>query len=198
MRKLILISVAIVAAMTITGTVGAESHVKDLKASDHASAITAAWRCQDKIPVTRTRNYYYPWVPHSQAFRRAQIDKWNARHRKCQAFLTERARQWNWQVFPDWIIRLAVCETGGSGGARPGEPNWFAEGSSSHGTFYSAFNIGRSRYDKVAHYMGVRGWNEGPGVPSPWEQAMTVIGYARIIGDGFAGDCHGIVRTTWR
>ena len=197
MKQAILILVVTLTAMTIASTSAAYTPRKGIKASDHAKVITATWRCQDKIPVTRTENHYYPWVPHSQGFRRAQVIKWSVRHKKCQAFLKERARQWNWQRFPSWIIDLAVCETGGSGRARPGEPNWFAEGSSSHGTFYSAFNIGRSRYDAAAHSVGMRGWHEGPGVPSPYEQAWTVIGYARTIGDGFAGNCHGIVQKSW-
>ena len=195
MRKTILI-VAAIAAILIADTALAEGR-KTLKASDHANIITATWQCQDKIPATRTKNHYYPWVPHSQAFRAAQINKWRLRHKRCKAYLDRRAYEWNWQAFPSWVIRLGVCESGGSGGAPPGVPNWFARGSSSDGTFYSAFNISRSVYDRDAHHMGVRGWYEGPGVPSPYEQAMAVIGHVRLYGDGFTGRCHGIARSSW-
>ena len=173
--------------LTVCGTALAEPKQKHLKASDHANVITATWQCQDKIPTARTKNSYYPWVKHSQAFRAAQINKWRLRLKDCREYLKERGRQWNWQVFPSWIISLARCES---------SINWFAEGSSSDGVFYSAFNISRSVYDRDAHYMGVRGWHEGPGVPSPYEQAMAVIGHVRLYGDGFTGRCHGIARST--
>jgi len=184
----VVLLIAATAAIYLSSTAKAEPRQVTIKASHHARAIVATWQCQDRIPVARTKNYYYPWVPHSQAFRMAQVLKWKARLASCQAFLKERARQWNWQVFPSWIIQLVRCES---------SINWFAEGSSTDGTFYSAFNIGRSRYDIAAHKMGVRGWHEGAGVPSPYEQAMAVIGYVRIFGDGFTGRCAGIARSSW-
>lgn len=139
--------------------------------------------------MPRTRNHYYPWVPHSQAFRADQFNKWLLRYKKCQAFLTERARQWNWQYsVPEWARKLARCES---------SYNWWATATSRDGSFYSAFNILRSVYDKDAHHMGVRGWYEGPGVPSPVEQTWAVIGHMRLIGDGFAGNCHGIAQDHW-
>lgn len=163
-----------------------------------AETQTATWNCQRKLGQPTTRASVTPWqLPKSEKYRLWVLKTWAARKHACHTALKERARQWNWQAFPSWIIRLAVCETGGSGGAAPGEPNWWAEGSSSHGTFYSAFNISRSVYDRDAHHMGVRGWNEGPGIPSPYEQAMAVIGHMRLYGDGFTGRCAGIARSTW-
>ena len=55
----------------------------------------------------------------------------------------------------------------------------------------------REPADRDAHHMGVRGWNEGPGIPSPYEQAMAVIGHVRLYGDGFTGRCSGIARSSW-
>lgn len=149
--------------------------------------IVATWNCEEKIPRPRTRAHS-PWKPHSQAFRRWQLNLWTGRLNACRAFLKRRAYEWNWQQFPSWVVALARCESG---------INWYAEGSSRDGTFYSAFNISRSVYDRDAHHMGVRGWNEGPGVPSPWEQAQAVIGHVRLYGDGFTGRCHGIARSRW-
>lgn len=150
------------------------------------------WTCQAAIGEKKYRSQYDTWLyPKSVKFRQWIVDRWTSRLGGCKkrkAAYIETKRQWNWQAFPQWIIDLARCET---------SINWHAEGSSSHGVFYSAFNIGRSRYDGAAHKMGVRGWNEGAGVPSPYEQAMTVIGYVRIYGDGFAGNCAGIARSSW-
>ncbi len=152
-----------------------------------SQAIVATWTCEDKIPRARTRAYS-PWKPHSVAFRRWQYNLWTNRLNQCRALLKRRAYEWNWQAFPSWVITLARCESG---------INWYAEGSSQDGTFYSAFNISRSVYDRDAHHMGVRGWYEGKGIPSPWEQAMAVIGHVRLYGDGFTGRCHGIARSSW-
>jgi hypothetical protein len=155
-----------------------------------AETTVRTWTCQDQLGVPRTPVKQSPWKlgKHSPGFRAALLNKWVLKHRACQAALHERARQWNWQAFPSWIIRLARCES---------SINWYAEGSSSDGTFYSAFNISRSVYDRDAHHMGVRGWHEGPGIPSPYEQAMAVIGHMRLYGDGFSGNCHGIAHSTW-
>lgn len=154
-----------------------------------ASAQSELWQCQDYLGRERSRVGVSPWsLPRSVAYRAWVLNLWKLRVKDCRADLAERKRQWNWQAFPRWIRDLARCES---------SYNWWAEGSSSDGTFYSAFNIGRTRYDEVAHHMGVRGWREGPGVPSPYEQAMAVIGYVRLYGDGFTGRCHGIARASW-
>lgn len=181
---MLIITLAFVAALAVATRAQAKDHNMKVRT---AQAIVATWNCQDKIPVPRSRAYS-PWKPHSKKFREWQLNLWTNRLNNCRVILKERARQWNWQVFPDWVIRLARCESG---------INWYAEGSSRDGTFYSAFNISRSVYDRDAHHMGVRGWHEGPGIPSPWEQAMAVIGHVRLFGDGFTGNCHGIARSSW-
>lgn len=179
------LAATIIAALAVET---ARGEARFVTARSIASTTVATWVCQDQIPRPRTPSRYYPWKPHSQAFREAELGRWQQRLRDCRSFLKERARQWNWQAFPSHWIQLARCES---------SINWYAEGSSSDGTFYSAFNIGRTRYDGAAHKMGVRGWHEGPGVPSPYEQVMAAIGYVRLYGDGFTGRCHGIARTTW-
>jgi 5-methylcytosine-specific restriction endonuclease McrA len=156
------------------------------------------WQCQDSLGIPRTRASVSAWaLPTSIPYRRWVASHWNAQKASCGRALDRRTMEWNWRAFPQWVISLGVCESGGSGGAPPGVPNWYAEGSSSDGVFYSAFNISRSQYDKDAHHMGVRGWREGPGIPSPYEQAMAVIGHMRLLGDGFTGRCHGIARSSW-
>ena len=190
----VLATFAIAATIIVTQAQADTQRTLPVRISDQ---IVSTWRCQDQLGVDRTPARWSPWKTHSESFRHRELSTWKARRKSCVDALRERARQWNWQAFPSWIIQLGVCESGGSGGAPSGVPNWYAEGSSSDGTFYSAFNIGRSRYDEVAHRMGVRGWNEGAGVPSPWEQAMAVIGYVRTYGDGFTGSCHGIARSSW-
>ncbi len=158
-----------------------------------SAEIVATWLCQDQlrpdVPITKRRSpvYHSPWSmkKHSLAFARAQYNGWRIRHRRCQSQLDRRKWEWNWQAsVPYQGQRLAQCES---------SVNWYAEGSSRDGTFYSAFNIGRSRYDTAAHKMGVRGWHEGPGVPSPWEQWQAAIGYYRLYGDGWTGNCRGIM-----
>lgn len=164
-----------------------------------AETMVSTWTCQDRLGVTRSLAKHSPWAlgKHSPGFRAALLSKWSQKRNACKEALQERKRQWNWQAFPRWIVSLAVCESGGSGGQPSGFPNWWAEATSSDGSFYSAFNIGRTRYDLAAHHMGVRGWSEGAGIPSPYEQAMAVIGYVRTYGDGFSGRCAGIARSTW-
>ena len=154
---------------------------------DTSELIVATWRCEENIP--RPHSWARsPWKPHSMSFRRAQYNLWLLNHKTCKSILKFRQFSWNWQAFPSWVLSLARCES---------SYNWYAEGSSSDGVFYSAFNISRSQYDKDAHYMGVRGWYEGKGVPSPYEQAMAVVGHMRLLGDGFTGNCHGIAQSQW-
>jgi hypothetical protein len=157
------------------------------------------WSCQQGLGETPSRagQQNVARLPQSVAYLKWAAKLWSDRASACGAKKAERVRQWNWRAFPSWIISLGVCESGGSGGAAPGEPNWYAEGSSSDGTFFSAFNISRSVYDRDAHHMGVRGWYGGKGVPSPYEQAMAVIGHVRLYGDGFTGSCAGIARSSW-
>ena len=163
-----------------------------------AKVRTETWKCQDAAGTQRTKASVSSWaLPPSVSYRRWVSSRWATLRDSCQAKQAEIKRQWAWRSFPQWIIDLGVCESGGSGGAAPGEPNWYAEGRSSDGTFFSAFNISRSVYDRDAHHMGVRGWNEGPGIPSPYEQAMAVIGHVRLYGDGFTGRCAGIARSSW-
>ena len=192
---LTLITIAVVLASLANEARGATAEPRERTGPKEVvivELVNATWNCQDKIPVARSpvhkdvRTWHLE--RHSAAFRYDIKNRWQKRLQACRAFLKERARQWNWQVFPDWIIRLARCES---------SINWYAEGSSSDGVFYSAFNISRSVYDRDAHHMGVRGWHEGPGVPSPYEQAMAVIGHVRLYGDGFTGRCHGIARSSW-
>ncbi len=183
---------AVVAALAIA----TRADAKPPKGSVIAAKVVQTWQCQDTLyphlppQKRRTKVRYSPWSMkrHSPAFAAAQLNTWTLRHKQCQAKLDRKKWEWNWQKFPAWIIQLARCES---------SVNWFAEGSSSDGTFYSAFNIGRTRYDGAAHKMGVRGWHEGYGVPSPYEQAMAVIGYVRLYGDGFTGRCAGIARSHW-
>ena len=175
---------------------------KSMTATLIAEATVQTWNCQDKLVALGLLNgrtpMSSPWaLPKSEKYRKWVLKQRIHKQAACLKKLHRIAYEWNWQAFPSWIIRLAVCESGGSGGASPGEPNWFAEGSSSDGTFFSAFNISRSVYDRDAHHMGVRGWYGGKGVPSPYEQAMAAIGHVRIYGDGFTGSCHGIARSSW-
>lgn len=171
-----------------TSTLAANTERPEQKLNVHyAQIVSATWNCENKIPVDHSFAYS-PWKPHHVSFWKENLNKFTLKLNSCRAFLKERVRQWNWQAFPYWIIKLAKCES---------SINWYAEGSSSDGTFYSAFNISRSVYDKDAHKMGVRGWNEGSGIPSPYEQAMAVIGHVRLYGDGFTGRCAGIARSSW-
>ena len=158
-----------------------------------AEATVATWNCQDKLVALGLRakreTLSSPWsLPKSDKYRRWVLHQRIQKQAACLKILHRRAFEWNWQAFPQWIIRLAQCES---------SLNWWAEGSSGDGVFYSAFNISRSVYDRDAHYMGVRGWHEGKGVPSPYEQAMAVIGHVRLYGDGFTGRCSGIARSSW-
>jgi len=166
---------------------------KSMTATLIAEATVQTWNCQDRLVALGLLNgrtpMSSPWaLPKSEKYRKWVLQQRTLKHTSCVKQLQRRAREWNWQAFPSWIIRLANCES---------SVNWYAEGSSSDGTFYSAFNISRSVYDRDAHHMGVRGWNEGKGVPSPYEQAQAVIGHMRLYGDGFSGNCHGIAHSTW-
>jgi len=166
---------------------------KSMTATLIAEATVQTWNCQDKLVVLGLRGsretMSSPWsLPKSENYRKWVLKQRIGKQADCLKKLHRHAWEWNWQAFPSWIIRLANCES---------SVNWYAEGSSSDGTFYSAFNISRSQYDKDAHHMGVRGWNEGPGIPSPYEQAQAVIGHMRLLGDGFTGRCHGIARSSW-
>jgi hypothetical protein len=149
-----------------------------------AEKIVATWNCQDKIPQKRTWAYS-PWKPHSQAFRRWQLNLWTLRLKKCRAVLARRAYEWNWQAWlPAHAARLAVCET---------SMDWHFVGSSTDGHFVSAFAISVNVYNRDAARMGVRGWWDTPYPPSPWEQWQAAIGHYRLFGDGWTGRCHGIM-----
>ncbi len=210
MRKVTLVSTAVavaVAMLTVQAqgeptkqperTVTAVKKIKQVRQkkryhstynSPIAATIVATWNCQDKLPATRTKVTHSPWERHTFKFKSEQLNRWKLNLRGCRAELDWKKSQWNWQTFPSWVLSLARCES---------SYNWFATGSSSDGVFYSAFNISRSVYDRDAHYMGVRGWYEGPNVPSPYEQAMAVIGHVRLYGDGFTGRCAGIAQSIW-
>lgn len=180
------LAVALAAAAVVTSA-RAEPRSDPPKGGVIARQILATWQCQDHLGVTRTPVYYSPWKMnrHSAAFAADQLSRWTIRRTRCQALLNRKKYEWNWQVsVPPQGQRLAQCESG---------TDWYGEESSRDGTFYSAFNIGRSRYDTAAHRMGVRGWREGPGVPSPWEQWQAARGYYRLYGDGWTGNCHGIM-----
>ena len=166
---------------------------KSMTATLIAEATVRTWNCQDKLTLLGFRSgrerLQPPWsLPKSEKYRQWVLQQRIHKQAVCVKKLHRIAYEWNWQAFPSWIIRLANCES---------SVNWYAEGSSSDGVFYSAFNISRSVYDRDAHHMGVRGWYEGKGVPSPYEQAMAVIGHMRLYGDGFSGNCHGIARSSW-
>jgi len=180
----------------------AKKQQKSITTTLIAEATVQTWNCQDRLTLLGFRSgrekLQSPWsLPKSEKYRKWVLQQRVRKQAACLKKLHRVAYEWNWQAFPRWIIRLAVCESGGSGGAAPGEPNWFAEGSSRDGTFFSAFNISRSVYDRDARHMGVRGWYGGKGVPSPYEQAMAVIGHVRLYGDGFTGSCAGIARSSW-
>ena len=168
----------------------AKKQQKSMTATLIAEATVQTWRCQDKLVLLglRSSRENLQFLPKSEKYRKWVLKQRIGKQAACLKVLHRIAWEWNWQAFPSWIIRLANCES---------SINWFAEGSSSDGTFYSAFNISRSVYDRDAHHMGVRGWHEGKGVPSPYEQAMAVIGHVRLYGDGFTGNCHGIARSSW-
>ena len=166
---------------------------KSMTATLIAETTVQTWTCQDKLVLLGVRsgrdNMQSPWtLPKSEKYRSWVLQQRIRKQSDCLKRLHRFAWEWNWQAFPSWIVRLANCES---------SVNWYAEGSSSDGVFYSAFNILRSVYDRDAHHMGVRGWYEGKGVPSPYEQAMAVIGHMRLYGDGFSGFCHGIARSSW-
>jgi len=166
---------------------------KSMTATLIAEATVQTWTCEDKLVALGLLNgrtpMSSPWaLPKSEKYRKWVLHKRIQKQAACVKQLHRHAWEWNWQAFPSWIIRLANCES---------SVNWYAEGSSSDGVFFSAFNISRSVYDRDAHHMGVRGWYEGKGVPSPYEQAMAVIGHMRLYGDGFTGRCAGIAHSTW-
>lgn len=198
-------TIALVITIGITGVVNAAEttatkpalNVKEQRQLESTRELIVnvqkkVWACQNGMAEKRYTTQRDAWsYPESVKYRLWVVDRWQSRLSNCKdrkAVYVETKRQWNWKVFPSWIIQLARCES---------SINWYAEGSSSHGAFYSAFNIGRTRYNGAAHKMGVRGWNEGKGVPSPYEQAMALIGYVRIYGDGFTGRCAGIARSRW-
>ena len=133
-----------------------------------SEAITATWRCQDKIPQTRTPAYS-PWKHHSHAFRVWQYNLWTGRLKACQAVLTERARQWNWQAWlPDKWRRIAICETG---------LNWQHQNSSYEG----AFGFATSSWDNFKP----AGYPDHASQATPWQQYQVALAiYNRY---GFSG-----------
>lgn len=166
-------------SLVLLFTLAAAAEARTSLPGQTARAIVAVWTCETQLGRERTRAYS-PWRPHSQAFRRWQINLWTNRKHACLAELHERARQWNWQAFlPDKWRRVGVCETG---------LNWFHANSS----YVSAFGISVREYDNDARYMGVRPWYvRGQGVPSPWEQWRAAVGHYTRFG-GFSGwGCRG-------
>ncbi len=150
-----------------------------------SEAIVATRNCDAKVPRDTPRAYS-PWKPHSESFRRWQLNFWTLRLNECRAILKRRAYEWNWQAWlPEHGRRLAVCEQG---------LDWFATGHTQDGTFVSAFSISVNEYDRDAALMGVRPYYvKGKGVPSPWEQWQAAKGHYKRFGDGWTGNCHGIM-----
>ncbi len=140
-----------------------------------AQTIVATWRCQDKIPEARTPARS-PWKPHSEGFRRAELQRWQERWRKCSYILRERARQWssyilrerarqwNWQSWlPDKWQRIAQCET---------QMNWQHYNSSYEG----AFGFATSSWDNFKP----AGYPDHANQASPWQQYQVALRiYAR-------------------
>ena len=123
---------------------------KSMTATLIAEATVRTWNCQDKLTLLGFRSgrerLQPPWsLPKSEKYRQWVLQQRIHKQAVCVKKLHRIAYEWNWQAFPSWIIRLANCES---------SVNWYAEGSSSDGTFYSAFNISRSVYDRDAHHMG--------------------------------------------
>ncbi len=138
-----------------------------------SDAIVATWRCQDKIPQARS-HARSPWKHHSQAFRRAELNRWTLKHKQCQAILAERARQWNWQAWlPDKWRRIGICETG---------LNWQHQNSSYEG----AFGFATQSWDSFKP----DGYPDHASQASPWQQYVVALNIYRRY--GFSGwGCRG-------
>lgn len=78
-----------------------------------AQAIVATWRCEDKVPRPRTRAYS-PWKPHSQKFRRAQLNLWTKRLKACRAILARSIPNTG-----DWVIAVKLIQR-----VYPGTADW--------------------------------------------------------------------------
>ncbi len=133
-----------------------------------AREILATWNCQDKIPQQRTQARS-PWKHHSRGYWQAELNRWQARHRKCQAVLDRRAYEWNWQAWlPDKWRRIGVCETG-------------LDFHFTNSQYVSAFGIARSSWAafRPAFVPAT------PELASPWQQWQVALAiYARY---GFSG-----------
>ncbi len=133
-----------------------------------AREILATWNCEDKLPAPRSRARS-PWKHHSRGYWIAELNRWQNRHRKCQAVLDRRAFEWNWQAWlPDKWRRIAICETG---------LNWQHYNSSYEG----AFGFATSSWDAFKP----AGYPDHANQASPWQQYQVALRiYARF---GFSG-----------
>lgn len=119
-----------------------------------ARTITATWKCQDSIGVTRTKARNV-WAPHSVGYRKWQLRVWQGRREAC--------RQWNYRAWlPAHWYRVGSCETGYGG-----PPNWRHSNSSYQG----AFGFATSSWDgyKLPGYPA-EAWQA-----TPWQQYQVAL-----------------------
>ncbi len=116
----------LVAALTITAALAVVTRT-DAKPptlqTRTAQVIVAAWNCQDKLPADRSPAYS-PWKPHTQKFRRAQLNLWTNRLNRCRAALARSIpNTQNWltavslaqRAYPgtaDWLLKISRREGG--------------------------------------------------------------------------------------
>lgn len=151
---MLIITLCLVAALAVA----TRSEAKDNVKAQTARTIVATWRCQDKLPVPRTKAYS-PWKPHTKAFRHWQLQLWTKRLASCRAILNERARQWNWQAWlPDHWRRVAQCET---------QLNW----QHSNSSYQGAFGFAISSWDAFKN----KGYPDEAWQATPWEQYQTAL-----------------------
>ncbi len=145
-----------VALLTICLTPTIAAAGRDQLPAQTARTIVATWACQDRLSIPRTRARS-PWKPHSQAFRQAELGRWQNRWRACTWRLHEKKRQWNWQAFTTPMERaVAMCET---------QINW----QHNSGTYQGAYGFYRGSWDAFKP----AGYPDDAYQATPWQQTVV-------------------------
>jgi hypothetical protein len=161
-----------------------------------ARTITATWACQDAIGQKRTRAAS-PWKPHSTAYRRWVLARWQERRTACRAVLSARGSMINrlnrgldgtpmegtggeleqagrrYGIHPAFIAAIAGTESSfGAAACRNNRYNAFGLSSCGSGWSVPWFRSWADAYDFMARFLTGR-----TNVTSGWPNARTTWDY---------------------
>jgi hypothetical protein len=160
-----------------------------------ARTITATWACQDAIGQKRTRAAS-PWKPHSTAYRRWVLSRWQQRRTDCVSTLNARGSMINrlnrgldgtpmegtggeleqagrrYGIHPAFIAAIAGTESSFGAAACRGTLNYWGLASCGNGWPVPRFATLAEAYDFMGRFLTGR-----TSITSGWPNARTTYDY---------------------